>query len=172
MTKLKILITGPFSSGKTTFVNALSDIVTVQTEERVWGEDAKIKQATTVGLDFGKIQISSDVQIYLFGTPGQDRFEFIWEDMITGSHGLVVLLDRSDWRSVMQTKKFIDFYTSRTAVPMVVVANKSDLEDILPLEFIQAYLDADPSIGFVEASGKDKSSARRVLEDIIIRILE
>ena len=55
---------------------------------------------------------------------------------------------------------------------MVVVANKSDLEDTLPLEFIQAYLDTDPSIGFVEASGKDKSSARRVLEDMIIRILE
>ncbi|NLI40019.1 MAG: GTP-binding protein [Caldisericales bacterium] len=171
MTKLKILVTGPFSSGKTTFINALSDIITVQTEEKVWGEDAKIKQTTTVGLDFGRIQVDDDVQIYLFGTPGQDRFDFIWEDMVKGSHGVIILLDRSDWRSVMQTKKFVDFYASRTSVPMVVVANKSDLKDILPVEFIHAYIDADPSVGFVEAAGKNRNSARKVLEEVLTRIL-
>lgn len=172
MVKLKILVTGPFSAGKTTFIQNLSDIEPVATEELVWGEDAKIKKFTTVGLDFGKVKVSDDISIYLFGTPGQDRFEFMWEDLLLGSHGIIVMLDRSDWKSVMHGKKFLDFYAARTSIPMVVVANKSDKEDILPTNLIGNFLDLDKSIQVLDASANDKDSARKALYGVIEQLLQ
>lgn len=172
MTKLKILVTGPFSAGKTTFIHNLSDIEPVATEELVWGDDAKIKKFTTVGLDFGKVKVSDDISIYLFGTPGQERFEFMWEDLLLGSHGVIVMLDRSDWKSVMHGKKFLDYYASRTSIPMVVVANKSDKEDILPTNLIGNFLDLDPSVQVLEASANDKNSAKSALYMVIEQLLQ
>jgi hypothetical protein len=171
MMKLKILVTGPFSAGKTTFIKNLSDIETVQTEELVWGEDVKIKKFTTVGLDFGKVNVSDDIAIYLFGTPGQDRFEFMWEDLLLGSHGIIVMLDRSDWKSLFYGKKFLDFYATRTSIPIVVVANKSDVQDIVPTQGIKDYLSLDSSISVLEASGNDKASARKALYKVIEQLL-
>lgn len=172
MVKLKILVTGPFSAGKTTFIQNLSDIETVQTEELVWGDDARIKKLTTVGLDFGKVNVSDDLAIYLFGTPGQDRFDFMWEDLLVGSHGIIVMLDRSDWKSLMHGKKFLDFYAARTSIPMVVVANKSDMNDIVPTDAIKMFLSLDSTIPVLEASGKDKYSAKVALYNVIEQLLQ
>ena len=171
MTKLKVLVTGPFSAGKTTFINAISEIATVSTEENVWGDDRQIKDRTTVGLDFGKVMVSEDVQIYLFGTPGQDRFDFLWEDLLQGSHVVMLLIDRSNWRSVMAGKKFFDFYTSRTSVPLIIIANKSDLSDILTIDEIKTFYDLDPNYPFLECIAFNRECVRLVLETLVRELL-
>ncbi len=84
MQTLKIVVTGPFASGKTQFIQTISEIDVVATERKISGESERIKNATTVAMDFGRITIDEDLILYLFGTPGQRRFNFMWEILSEG----------------------------------------------------------------------------------------
>jgi signal recognition particle receptor subunit beta len=79
MQTVKMVVTGPFSAGKTAFINAVSEIEVVQTERKISSQDERIKETTTVAMDFGRITIDEDLVLYLFGTPGQRRFDFMWD---------------------------------------------------------------------------------------------
>ena len=92
--KLKIVITGSYAAGKTQFIRSISDIDPVSTDYDVTPDDEReLKHNTTVALDFGTIAINERVSLYLFGTPGQERFHFMWDDLANGAVGIVVLAD-------------------------------------------------------------------------------
>src|SRR5438034_368141 len=96
VTSVKVVVTGPFAAGKTTFIQQLSEIPVVSTEKPVTDETRATKEMTTVAMDFGKITFKEPenaVALYLFGTPGQDRFDFMWEVLSRGMLGFVVLVD-------------------------------------------------------------------------------
>ncbi|MEZ4812849.1 MAG: ATP/GTP-binding protein [Caldisericia bacterium] len=169
--RYKILITGPFSSGKTTFIQTLSDTEFVSTEEILSNGSSDGKKYTTVGIDFGKIIISDDLSIYLFGTPGQERFDFIWEDQINGSIAIMIMVDRSDFSSVMGAKNFVKFYTSRTNVPIIIVANKSDLPSVISMEGMKQFFEPIVDCKIVECVGKNKASAKDALYTVFFQVI-
>lgn len=164
--KIKIVIAGPFAAGKTQFINTVSEIKTVQTERRTStpGERSE-KDYTTVAMDFGKIRIDDEHELYLFGTPGQSRFDFMWEILGEGALGIIILVDSTDPSTFHEARKIINFFSSRFPVPMVVGANKQDLPNAWPPEDVATALDISEEEGIpvVPVSAIDKESVKRVL---------
>ncbi len=130
MPAYKILVTGPFNSGKTTFIRTVSDIEPVKTEKVVTEEKyIGIKDKTTVGMDFGKISVdkADNLVLHLYGTPGQTRFDFMWDVLLDGALGIVILADSTDIKSVNAIPIYLNFYkTKGIDIPIVIGLTRSD----------------------------------------------
>ncbi|WP_305789173.1 GTP-binding protein [Symbioplanes lichenis] len=166
---LKILIAGGFGAGKTTMVGSVSEIKPLQTEEILTGADGaddisgvEGKSTTTVTMDFGRITITDDLQLYLFGTPGQDRFWFLWDELSQGALGAVVL---ADTRRLADCFPSIDYFEQR-GTPFVVAVNCFD-ERRFGGEAIGRALDLDPDVPVVEFDARNPAAARDVLIELV-----
>ena len=164
---LKILIAGGFGAGKTTLVSALSEVRPLQTEEVLTGagldtddvSGVEQKATTTVAMDFGRITINDDLQVYLFGTPGQDRFWFLWDELAFGALGAVVL---ADTRRLADCFPSIDYFEGR-GTPFVVAVNCFEGAKKFRLDEVQAALDLDPGVPVVLCDARKRESAKEVL---------
>ncbi|MCX8164392.1 MAG: ATP/GTP-binding protein [Aquificaceae bacterium] len=173
--KIKIVIAGPFAAGKTQFINTVSEIKTVKTERRTQAlEEKSVKDYTTVAMDFGKIRIDEEHELYLFGTPGQSRFDFMWEILGEGALGIIILVDSTDPSTFHEARKIINFFQSRFPVPMVVGANKQDLPNAWSAEDVATALDIaeDEGIAVLPVSAVDKESVKRALLTLLNIIRE
>jgi len=130
MQSVKVVITGPFNAGKTTFIKAVSEITVLSTERQISDTSGEGAGETTVAMDFGRITISDDVVLYLFGTPGQERFSFMWETLSEGMLGFVLLVDADDRESYEDARSMIAFFRNMSDVPFVVAANKVSATDM------------------------------------------
>ncbi len=164
---VKILVAGGFGVGKTTLVASVSEVAPLHTEETmtVAGlgiddlEGVAHKEATTVALDFGRITLDTDLVLYLFGTPGQERFWSMWDDLASGALGAVVL---ADTRRLDTSFGSIDFF-ERRGVPFVVAVNVFDgVQEYTEAE-IRAALDLDPQVPTVFCDVRERASCREVL---------
>jgi len=164
---VKILIAGGFGVGKTTLVGAVSEVAPLHTEEYLTRASVGVddlegvsgKVTTTVALDFGRITISGELVVYLFGTPGQERFWFMWNDLVHGAMGAVVLVDT---RRLELSFASIDFFESRH-IPFVVAVNCfHGVRDRTPEE-IRAALDLDAQVPMVLCDARDRTDGRDVL---------
>ncbi|MEH0936367.1 GTP-binding protein [Micromonospora psammae] len=168
---LKILIAGGFGAGKTTLVSALSEVRPLQTEEVLTdagiGTDdlsgVEAKATTTVAMDFGRITINEDLQLYLFGTPGQDRFWFLWDELAFGALGAVVL---ADTRRLADCFPSIDYFEQR-GIPFVVGVNCFDDARRFGAEAVRQALDLDPEVPVVLCDARDRQSAKLVLISLV-----
>ncbi len=168
MTKLyKIVITGIFNAGKTTFVNTLSDIDTVNTDETTTNSaEAKIKSTTTVAMDYGWVNIDNERAIHLFGTPGQDRFDFMHDFLADGMDGFIFLVDSTDRSAFKQAGKLLTTFKKLGNVPYLLVANKTDLSGLSPDE-IRQMLKLPQKQPVASCVATDKASVRAVAERLI-----
>ena len=170
---IKLVITGPFASGKTEFIKTISEIGVVLTEKKIHSPMEKaVKEETTVAMDFGRITIDSDLVLYLFGTPGQERFDFMWEILSRGALGAVVIVDSTNGESILKSRRIIDFLYTKVGTPYIVAANKQDLPNAWPPEFIRSYLDLDDSIKVVPCVAKEKKSVKKVLLELLDLVME
>ena len=167
---LKILIAGGFGVGKTTFVGSVSEIRPLQTEEVLTGaagadDTAGVdgKGTTTVAMDFGRITITDDLQVYLFGTPGQDRFWFLWDELSLGALGAVVL---ADTRRLADCFPSIDYFEQR-AVPFIVAVNCFDPQQRHGTDAVRRALDLLEDVPVVLCDARDRSSAKSVLVELV-----
>ncbi|MFG3686881.1 ATP/GTP-binding protein [Micromonospora sp. NPDC047740] len=168
---LKILIAGGFGAGKTTLVSALSEVRPLQTEEVLTGagvgtddvSGVEEKSTTTVAMDFGRITITDDLQVYLFGTPGQDRFWFLWDELAFGALGAVVL---ADTRRLADCFPSIDYFEQR-GIPFVVGVNCFDGARRFSLEAVRDALDLDPDVPLVLCDVRDRQSGKLVLISLV-----
>ncbi|TDB78628.1 MULTISPECIES: ATP/GTP-binding protein [unclassified Micromonospora] len=168
---LKILVAGGFGAGKTTLVSALSEVRPLQTEEVLTsvsiGTDdlsgVEGKTTTTVAMDFGRITITEDLQVYLFGTPGQDRFWFLWDELAFGALGAVVL---ADTRRLADCFPSIDYFEQR-GIPFVVGVNHFDGARQFGTEAVRQALDIDPQVPVVRCDARDRQSAKMVLISLV-----
>ena len=172
MQSVKVVITGPFNAGKTTFIKTVSEITVLSTERQVSDISGEGKGETTVAMDFGRISISDDVVLYLFGTPGQERFSFMWETLSEGMLGFVLLVDGANPDSIRDAASMIQFFTDMSDAPFVVAANRTDAEDTDALDRLRSQLELADDVPLLGCDARDKDSVKSVLLGLLYRILE
>ncbi len=171
----KIIIAGGFGAGKTTLVGAISEVRPLCTEEVLTSVSAGFddlagvedKQATTVAMDFGRITIGSHLLLYLFGTPGQDRFWFMWDELSYGALGAVVL---ADTRRLADCFPSVDYFEKRQ-IPFVVAINCFDGAPAHDPEDVRIALDLDPQVPAVPCDARQPDSVKRVLIALVEHVL-
>jgi len=172
MQTVKMVITGPFSAGKTEFIRSISEIDVVSTERRISSEAERVKDATTVAMDFGRITVDEDLVLYLFGTPGQRRFDFMWEILSEGMLGFIVLIDSVRAETFREAKYILEIFRSYASTPYVVAANKQDLPDAWSPEDLRIALKIDSNVKVLPCVATDKEQVKQVLLELLYSILE
>jgi uncharacterized protein len=168
---VKMVITGAVAAGKTEFIRAVSEIDVISTERKATDETSLIKKETTVAMDFGRIQVADDLVLHLFGTPGQKRFDFMWEILSEGMLGLVVLVDSTRPDTFRETQRIIEFFTAYRKTPIVIACNKQDLSNHWSPEDIRYSLHLSDDVKVLPCIAKDKEQVKKVLLELLYTIL-
>ena len=167
-----MVITGPFSAGKTEFISTVSEIDVVSTERRITSSAEKVKETTTVAMDFGRITVDDELVLYLFGTPGQRRFDFMWEILSEGMLGFIIMVDSTKPETFREAKRILETFESYAATPFVVAANKQDKEDAWEPEDLRIILRLNPKVKVLPCVALNKESVKNVLLELLYSILE
>jgi small GTP-binding protein len=172
MQTVKMVVTGPFNAGKTEFIRSVSEIDVVSTERKISTiQEKTAKDATTVAMDFGRITVDEDLVLYLFGTPGQRRFDFMWEILSEGMLGFVVMVDSTRPETYREARSILETFHAYAPTPYVVAANKQDLEDAWEMDDMRHALRLDPKVKLVPCVATDRDSVKAILLELLYGIL-
>ena len=175
-TAVKFLIAGGFGVGKTTMVAAVSEVEPLRTEEYLTVASVGVddvagvgdKDTTTVAMDFGRITVSPELVLYLFGTPGQERFWFMWDDLVLGALGAVVI---ADTRRLQSSFGSIDFFENR-GIPFVVGVNCFDGYQDRTVPEVREALDLEPHVPVLMGDFRQRSVSRDVLLTLVDHLMD
>ena len=171
---LKIVITGPFSAGKTTLIGTISEVAIVGTERDVTDEGRNQKAKTTVAMDFGRITFAEDLSLFLFGTPGQRRFEVMWEILSEGMIGFILLVNAADDRSLEEGSHILDQFKRYADVPYVVGVThldgvKEDSAEVLTR--VRSVLEVPETVEVVPCDPRSRDDVKTLMLNILMGVL-
>ncbi len=172
MQTVKMVVTGPFNSGKTEFIKSVSEIDVVSTERKISSEAERVKETTTVAMDFGRITVDDELVLYLFGTPGQKRFDFMWEILSEGMLGFIVMVDSARPETFREARGILQTFRAYAPTPYVVAANKQDMEDSWEIEDLRIALKLDGRVKMLPCVATKRDTVKNVLLELLYSILE
>ncbi|RZS33957.1 signal recognition particle receptor subunit beta [Herbihabitans rhizosphaerae] len=172
---VKVLIAGGFGVGKTTMVASVSEVAPLRTEERISDMGGKVddlggvegKNTTTVALDFGRITINESLILYLFGTPGQERFWFMWDELSLGALGAVVL---ADTRRLDRCFAAVDYF-ERRQIPFVLAVNNFFGEQRYTVDEVRDAADLDSNVPIMQCDVRQRESSKVVLSTLLEHLM-
>lgn len=171
-TAVKIVVTGPFSAGKTTLIRTISEITVLSTEKDITDSTRSRKAETTVAMDFGRITIDRELVLYLFGTPGQDRFDFMWEILGEGMLGYVLLVDASREDSIEEAVGILAAFRKMARVPFVVALNRASGLDPSEEDRVRSMLALGDEVPVVPCDATDRESVKSVLLALLYSVVD
>jgi small GTP-binding protein len=169
---VKIVVTGPFAAGKTTLIRTISEITVLSTERGITDDTRSRKAETTVAMDFGRITIDRELVLYLFGTPGQDRFDFMWEILGEGMLGYVLLVDASRPETLEEAAGILAAFRRMAHVPFVVALNRIDGDGRVDERQVRSFLNLSPATPVVACDATSKDSVKSVLLALLYSVLD
>jgi len=168
---VKIVVTGPFNSGKTELIRSVSEIDVVSTEKKVTSEAERVKESTTVAMDFGRITVDDDLVLFLFGTPGQKRFDFMWEILSEGMLGFIVMVDCTRPETFREARSILETFRRYAQTPYVVAANKQDSKDAWETEDLRIALRLEDHVKIIPCVAMNRNDVKNVLLELLYIIL-
>ena len=172
MQNVKIVVTGPFNAGKTQFIRSISEIDVVNTERKITSKAEQVKSQTPVAMDFGRITVDDDLILYLFGTPGQRRFDFMWEILSEGMLGFVVMVDSTRPETFREARRILETFRAYAPTPYIVAANKQDMADAWDIEDLRLSLRLADDVKLLPCIATDKDTVKKILIELLYSILE
>lgn len=173
MQSVKIVIVGPFGAGKTTFIRAISEITVLSTERQVAEASGRSGGGEqTIAMDFGRVTVSDDIVLYLFGTPGEERFSFMWDALSEGMLGVIVLIDGSSSESVSEARPMLDYFGQTPGLTYAVAANRTDADDSTKLEHLRTDLALDERVPLFPVDARDRQSVKVAVIGLLHEVLE
>jgi signal recognition particle receptor subunit beta len=133
---MRLVVTGPVGAGKSTFIRSISEIEVVDTDRIATDETKDLKQKTTVALDFGKLQFGPDMAVHIYGTPGQSRFDFMWDILIRKANAYILLLAAHRPHEFRHARRILTFMNQRAKIPMIIGLTHVDCENAWSAENI------------------------------------
>jgi len=171
MLTVKMVVTGPFNAGKTQFIQTVSEIDVVSTERAISSAAERVKENTTVAMDFGRITVDENLVLYLFGTPGQKRFDFMWEILSEGMLGFIVMVDSTRPETFREARNILEAFRAFSPTPHVIAASKRDLEGAWELDDMRIALRLDPEDKLLACISMEKESVKNALLELLESIL-
>lgn len=171
-TQYKIIFSGPVGAGKTTAIASISDVAPVATEQRATDDVQKMKEMTTVAMDYGSIKLSDGNFIHLYGTPGQQRFDFMWSILSNGAIGLIIVLDHQSPDPLSELNEYLTAFSDKFPQQNIIVAiNKYQAGGELTLDsYHQALKSMGRSIPVLEIDAREKSDIATLIEALLFNI--
>ncbi len=172
MLTVKMVVTGPFNAGKTHFIRTVSEIDVVSTEKGISSAAERVKDTTTVAMDFGRITVDESLVLYLFGTPGQKRFDFMWEILSEGMLGFIVMVDSTRPETFREARNILEAFRAFSPTPYVIAASKQDLENAWSLDDMRIALRLSDEDKLLPCVSIEKEPVKQVLLELLESILE
>ncbi|MBI5206886.1 MAG: GTP-binding protein [Candidatus Firestonebacteria bacterium] len=171
-TVIKIVVTGAFNSGKTHFIRTISNNNMLYTEKSISEPYVVTKKSTTVAMDFAKVKLKDTPQLFFFGTPGQKRFDFMWEILSYKMFGCIIMVDSHKfYESFDDTRTILNYFIDLSTVPIVVVANKQDLPNALSPHKIKQELSLPKRVSVLPCIATEKDKVEEISRYLVNNII-